>query len=108
MPGQPDFSNANAVSQNFFAPDSNGNGLGSALLVSQLQFQLTSIGSEMQPKEVSLQIKISELAYNLLAEQRRRLASILTAFEEVFLSQRENILNPSIWSTSIPRSIRNI
>jgi hypothetical protein len=86
-----------------FVPDSNGNGLGSALLVSQLQFQLSSIGSEMQPKEVSLQIKNSELAYNLLAEQRSRLASILTAFEEVFLSQRENILNPSIWSTSIPR-----
>jgi hypothetical protein len=82
-----------------FVPDSNGNGLGSALLVSQLQFQLSSIGSEMQPKEVSLQIKNSELAYNLLAEQRSRLASILTAFEEVFLSQRDKseIFEIFIW-----------
>jgi hypothetical protein len=108
LPGPPDFSKANAVSQNFFASENAGTGLGCALLVGQSQFQLTNIASKMQPKEVTLQIEIAELAYNISTEQRRKLASILNSCEEVLLSQRENTSNTSSWPTSIPRSLRDI
>jgi hypothetical protein len=56
-------------------------GLGKALLVSQSQYQLTNIASQMQHNEVSLQLEISELSYNLSMNQRRKLASILSACE---------------------------
>ncbi len=108
LPGPPDFSKANAVSQNFFASENAGTGLGCALLVGQSQFQLTNMASKMQPKEVLLQIEIAELAYNISTEQRRKLAAILNSCEEVLLSQRENTSNTSSWPTSIPRSLRDI
>jgi len=68
LPGPPDFSKANAVSQNFFASENAGTGLGCALLVGQSQFQLTNIASKMQPKEVTLQIEIAELAQKMKNE----------------------------------------
>jgi hypothetical protein len=108
LPGPPDFSKANAVSQNFFASKNAGTGLGCALLVGQSQFQLTNIASKMQPKEVTLQIEIAELAYNISTEQRWKLASILNSCEEVLLSQRKVTSNTSSWPTSIPRSLRDI
>ena len=108
LPGPPNFSNANDVSQKFFSAENMGTGLGCAFLVSQSQFQLTNIGSKLQPKEVSLQVEIAELAYNLSTEQRRRLASILTSCEEVLLSQNEKIPNTHTWPTSIPRSLQDI
>jgi hypothetical protein len=108
LPGPPDFSKANSVSQNFFASENAGTGLGCALLVGQSQFQLTNITSKLQPKEVTLQLEIAELAYNLSTEQRRQLASILTSCEEILLSQREKTSNTSAWPTSIPRSLQDI
>jgi hypothetical protein len=81
LPGPPHFSNANAISQKFFTSKYMSKGLGKALLVSQSQYQLTNIASRMQHNEVSLQLEISELSYNLSMNQRRKLASILSACE---------------------------
>lgn len=108
LPSPPDFSIANAVSQNFFASEYVGTGLGCALLVSQSQYQLTNVGSKLHQKEVTLQIEIAELVYDLSMEQRRKFASILTSCEEILLSQREKTSNIATWPTSIPRSLQDI
>jgi hypothetical protein len=109
LPGPPHFSNANAISQNFFTSKYMSKGLGKALLVSQSQYQLTNIASQMQHNEVSLQLEIAELSYNLSTNQRRKLASILSACEEFFMKQREHESQLSAsWPTSIPRSLKEI
>jgi hypothetical protein len=109
LPGPPHFSNANAISQNFFTSKYMSKGLGKALLVSQSQYQLTNIASQMQHNEVLLQLEIAELSYDLSTNQRRKLASILSACEEFFMNQREHESQLSAsWPTSIPRSLKEI
>jgi hypothetical protein len=93
QPGPPHFSNANAISQSFFTSEYMSKALGKALLVSQSQYQLTNIASQMQHNEVSLQLEISEMSYNLSTNQRKKLASILSACEELFMKQRNMSYN---------------
>jgi hypothetical protein len=109
QPGPQHFSSANAISQNFFTSKYMSKGLGKALLVSQSQYQLMNIASQMKHNEVSLQLEIAELSCNLSTNQRRKLASILSACEEFFMKQREHESQLSAsWPTSIPRSLKEI